>query len=92
MSQCVVQKDSTDILLFGGEYYDGKSDKMRVYNDIYVYHPDKSTWSGITSPNGWDKPPLCCSWACSRCREQASDCKWEAFVGRSSCVQRLDKS
>lgn len=49
----VLQKDSTDILLFGGEYYDGKNDKMRVYNDIYVYHPDKNTWTHIISPNGY---------------------------------------
>ena len=49
----MLQKDSTDILLFGGEYYDGKNDKMRVYNDIYVYHPDKNTWTRIISPNGY---------------------------------------
>ncbi len=48
----VLQKDSTDILLFGGEYYEGKNDKMRVYSDIYVYHPDKGSWTHIISPNG----------------------------------------
>jgi N-acetylneuraminic acid mutarotase len=51
----VQQKGSTDILLFGGEYYDGKTDKMRVYNDIHVYHPDKNTWTRIISPNGYAK-------------------------------------
>ena len=52
MSQAVLQKDAVDILLFGGEYYDGRNDKMRVYNDIYVYHPDKGSWTHIISPNG----------------------------------------
>lgn len=47
-----LQKDSTNILLFGGEYYDGKNDKMRVYNDIYVYHPEKGNWTQIVSANG----------------------------------------
>lgn len=48
----IPQKDSIDILLFGGEYYDGKNDKMRVYNDIYMYHPDKGSWTQIVSANG----------------------------------------
>lgn len=48
----ILQKDSIDILLFGGEYYDGKNDKMRVYNGIYVYHPDKGNWTQIVSANG----------------------------------------
>lgn len=48
----VLQKGSSDILLFGGEYYDGKNDKMRVHNDLYVYHPDKGNWTRIISPNG----------------------------------------
>ncbi|CAL8469827.1 g9369 [Coccomyxa elongata] len=45
-------KDRTNILLFGGEYYDGEKDKMRVYNDIYLYHPDKNTWTQVMSPHG----------------------------------------
>jgi N-acetylneuraminic acid mutarotase len=38
--------------MFGGEYYDGKKDKMHVYNDLFMYHPDKNTWTQIMSPHG----------------------------------------
>ena len=38
--------------MVGGEYYDGKKDKMRVYNDLFMYHPDKNTWTHIMSPHG----------------------------------------
>ena len=48
----LLQNNSSSILLFGGEYYDGKSDKMRVYNDLYVYHPEKGSWSQVRSPSG----------------------------------------
>ena len=48
----LLQNNSFSILLFGGEYFDGKSDKMRVYNDLYVYHPEKGSWSQIRSPSG----------------------------------------
>ncbi|KAK9845440.1 hypothetical protein WJX81_006475 [Elliptochloris bilobata] len=44
------QKD--DILLFGGEYYDSKADKMRCYNDIFIYSPRKDRWTQVISPGG----------------------------------------
>ena len=52
VSMFLLQNNSSGILLFGGEYYDGKSDKMRVYNALYVYHTEKGTWSRIKSPSG----------------------------------------
>ena len=57
MSITLLQNNSSGILLFGGEYYDGKSDKMRVYSDLYVYHTDKGTWSRIRSPSGRASTP-----------------------------------
>ena len=47
-----LQKDTTNILLFGGEYYDGRADKMRVYNDLFLLNTAKCTWTKITSPQG----------------------------------------
>jgi N-acetylneuraminic acid mutarotase len=41
-----------NLLMFGGEFYDGKRDKMLVYNNLYLYHSGKNTWTQITSPNG----------------------------------------
>ncbi|EIE25653.1 galactose oxidase [Coccomyxa subellipsoidea C-169] len=48
----VPSADRTNILMFGGEYYDGKKDKMHVNNDLFLYHPDKNTWTQIMSPHG----------------------------------------
>ncbi len=41
-----------DILLFGGEYTELTSGKVRVYNDLYVFHADKQRWTQVVSPNG----------------------------------------
>nr|KAJ3420796.1 hypothetical protein HK105_005252 [Polyrhizophydium stewartii] len=39
----------TELLLFGGEYYDGQ--KVHMYNELYRFNTEKRTWSKITSPN-----------------------------------------
>ena len=38
--------------MFGGEYYDGKVDKMYVNNDLFLYNTAKGTWKQIASPHG----------------------------------------
>ena len=47
-----VQRETYDILMFGGEYWDGKQDKMHVYNDLFLYSTAKGTWKQIISPQG----------------------------------------
>jgi N-acetylneuraminic acid mutarotase len=39
---------TNELLLFGGEYYDGK---VHIYNDFYKYNIDKNEWKRIVSPN-----------------------------------------
>ncbi|KAL4853408.1 Kelch domain-containing protein 4 [Chlorella vulgaris] len=46
-----VEKDN-EVLLYGGEWYDGERDKMYVYGDVYVLNVDKQTWKRVISPNG----------------------------------------
>lgn len=46
-----LQKDN-EVLLYGGEWYDGERDKMYVYGDVYVLNVDKQTWKRVISPNG----------------------------------------
>ncbi|EGF84060.1 hypothetical protein BATDEDRAFT_21748 [Batrachochytrium dendrobatidis JAM81] len=41
--------DPSELLLFGGEYYDGQ--KVYMYNDLYKFDTEKSTWKRITSSN-----------------------------------------
>ncbi|KAI7844606.1 hypothetical protein COHA_001846 [Chlorella ohadii] len=45
------QKEN-EVILFGGEWYDGDKDKTYVYNDLYVLNVEKQTWKRIISPNG----------------------------------------
>ncbi|KAH6561910.1 hypothetical protein BASA62_009530 [Batrachochytrium salamandrivorans] len=39
----------SELLLFGGEYYDGQ--KVYMYNDFYKFDTEKHQWRRITSPN-----------------------------------------
>ena len=41
-----------EIIMFGGEWYDGDKDKMHVYADIYIVNPEKLTWRHVISPGG----------------------------------------
>jgi len=40
---------SDELILFGGEYYDGS--KVRVHNDLYRYNCRKGSWTLVSSPN-----------------------------------------
>ncbi|KAK9802848.1 hypothetical protein WJX73_007641 [Symbiochloris irregularis] len=40
-----------EFLLYGGEWYDGKQDKMRVFGDAFVYNVQQQTWKHILIPN-----------------------------------------
>ena len=39
-----------DVVLFGGELWDQKADRMYVYDDLYRYSPAKDKWTHIRSP------------------------------------------
>jgi hypothetical protein len=39
----------SELLLFGGEFFDGQ--KVHMFNDLYRYNIDKNEWKRITSPN-----------------------------------------
>jgi N-acetylneuraminic acid mutarotase len=41
--------NSNQILLFGGEYFNGSL--ATFFNDLHVYHIDKDEWRSVTSPN-----------------------------------------
>ncbi|KAK0673251.1 hypothetical protein QBC41DRAFT_370410, partial [Cercophora samala] len=41
--------NSNQLLLFGGELYDGS--RASFFNKLYVYYIDKDEWRSITSPN-----------------------------------------
>ncbi|KAH8548731.1 galactose oxidase [Umbelopsis sp. PMI_123] len=41
--------NTNELILFGGEFYDGQ--KVHMYNDLYRYSIDKDEWKRITSPN-----------------------------------------
>lgn len=41
--------NKNELLLFGGEYYDGLS--ASFYNDLYVYQINQGEWRQVTSPN-----------------------------------------
>ncbi|KAK9823375.1 hypothetical protein WJX72_002326 [[Myrmecia] bisecta] len=43
-------KASGSILLFGGEWYDGKKDQTHTYSDFYAFNPEKQTWQQIKIP------------------------------------------
>ncbi len=38
------------------EFYDGKADKVRCFNDFYVYSPKKDRWTQVISPGGCALP------------------------------------
>lgn len=50
-----------EFLLHGGEWYDGKQDKMRVYGEVYRYHAGKREWTHILIPNRQGMHVLHCS-------------------------------
>lgn len=58
----------SELILFGGEHYDGK--KIQVFGDLFKYHPEKDQWSSISSPNS--PPP--------RSAHQAVLCKEHLYV------------
>ena len=39
-----------ELILFGGEYYNGH--KVTMFNDLYVYNLKKMQWTLIKAPNG----------------------------------------
>ncbi|KAJ2955639.1 hypothetical protein NQZ79_g8381 [Umbelopsis isabellina] len=41
--------NTNELILFGGEFYDGQ--KVHMYNDLYRYSIDKDEWKKYTSPN-----------------------------------------
>lgn len=41
--------NSSELLIFGGEYYNGAL--ASFYNDLYVYKINSDTWRKVTSPN-----------------------------------------
>ncbi|KAI8855053.1 hypothetical protein BC829DRAFT_438889 [Chytridium lagenaria] len=48
-SLCSNPKNLNEIVMFGGEFYDGQ--KVQLYNDLFVYNIEKNEWRKITSPN-----------------------------------------
>lgn len=38
-----------ELLLFGGEYYNGAL--ATFFNDLFIYHTGKDEWRKVTSPN-----------------------------------------
>ena len=38
--------------MYGGEYYDGGTDKMHVYGDVFVYSTSQATWKQVSIPGG----------------------------------------
>lgn len=47
----VPQKEN-EVILYGGEWYDGERDMTHVYSDVYVLNVDKQAWKRVISPNG----------------------------------------
>ncbi len=46
-----MQKDS-DIIVFGGEYLDTKTDRIYVKNELYRLHTSTATWTKVIIPSG----------------------------------------
>lgn len=46
-----LQKEN-EVILYGGEWYDGERDKTHVYSDVYVLNVEKQAWKKVVSPNG----------------------------------------
>ena len=45
-------QNDKEIILFGGEWYDGDSDKMYIYADVYILNTEKMNWRKVISPGG----------------------------------------
>lgn len=45
------QKEN-ELILFGGEWYDGERDRTHVYADLFVLDVEKVAWRRIVSPKG----------------------------------------
>uniref|UniRef100_UPI00358E8F8A kelch domain-containing protein 4-like n=1 Tax=Myxine glutinosa TaxID=7769 RepID=UPI00358E8F8A len=45
----VAHPEREELLLFGGEYFNGQ--RTFVYNDLYVYHIKKNCWTKVGIPN-----------------------------------------
>lgn len=48
---CVVLQKVNEVIMFGGEFTELETGKVRVYNDLYRFNTDKQKWSRVTSPN-----------------------------------------
>ena len=44
----IPEKD--ELVLFGGEYYNGS--KVQMFNDLFTYSIKKNQWTRIKAPNG----------------------------------------
>ena len=42
--------DNPEIILFGGEFYNGKETTM--FNDLLIYNTKRAEWSSIQAPAG----------------------------------------
>lgn len=42
--------EKDELILFGGEYYNGN--KVAMYNDLFIYSIKKNQWTRIRAPNG----------------------------------------
>ncbi|KAF5277128.1 hypothetical protein FQA39_LY06366 [Lamprigera yunnana] len=51
----VTHPDKDELILFGGEYFNGQ--KTFIYNDLFFYNIQHSSWTLIQSPGG--PPPRC---------------------------------
>ncbi|XP_063235245.1 kelch domain-containing protein 4 [Bacillus rossius redtenbacheri] len=56
----VANKDKEEIIMFGGEYFNGQ--KMSVYNDLLLYNVPRNEWQLVKAPGA--PPPRCGHQAC----------------------------
>lgn len=49
------QKD-VEIALFGGEFFDGDTDRQLVYGDLFVFNCSKERWRKIVIPHRRAEP------------------------------------
>lgn len=47
---CAHPGDKEELILFGGEFFDGKV--MTIYNDLFMYNIAKNEWKTVRSPAG----------------------------------------
>ena len=48
-SLCANPLNTSELIMFGGEFFDGQ--KVRMFNDFYRYNIDKNRWTRIVSAN-----------------------------------------